>query len=124
MDDRQERDDVRCITGPEFTAQRPTVEIQRQSHHHLLAIGPMIFALAVLSNFLAALAFEINRGGIEKHQIDPAEEIPALIEEFLFHLIFGAARRVQNPSARLLQRLAQECHGPIQMVQSQIFGPR
>src|SRR5881396_3841721 len=85
----------------------------------------MILALAVPSNFLATLPFEVNRGGIEKHQFDRAEEIPALLEEVLFNLIFGAARRVQNPSPGLIvERFAQKGHGPIEVVEFQFLGSR
>jgi hypothetical protein len=70
---RQERSDIGRIAWPQFTAQRPTVQIQRQPHHHLLEIRPMIFALAVPSNLLAALAFEIDGGGVEEDQINLAE---------------------------------------------------
>mgnify|MGYP007044036755 CR=1 FL=1 len=63
--------------------------------------------------------------GIEKDQIDRTEEIPALIEQFLFNLIFGAARRLQNPSSGLVvERFAEKGHGAIEMVQVQFFGSR
>ena len=77
----------------------------------------MIFALAVLSDFLATLAFEVNGGGIEKDQVDRAEQIPALIEQFLFDLIFGASRCLQNSNSGIVvQRFAQKGHGAIEMV--------
>ena len=77
----------------------------------------MVFALAVASNFLATLTFEINRGRVEEDQVNLAEQIPSLLEEFFLDLVLGAARRGQNPSARLVwQRLAQEGHGTIKMM--------
>jgi hypothetical protein len=87
IDHRQERRHIGRIPGPQFTAQRPAVYIQHQSHDHLGQIRSVVFTLTVLSNLLATLAFEIDRGGIEKDQIDGTEEIPALIEQFLFNPI-------------------------------------
>ena len=49
------------------------MQIQRQPHYHLLEIRPMIFALAVSSNLLAALAFEIDGRGVKEDQVNLAE---------------------------------------------------
>lgn len=94
LDDGQEGLHVGRVPRPQFTAQRPAMDIQHQAHDHLGQVRAVVFALAVLAQFLTARAFEINRGGIEKDQINRAEEVPAPLEQFLFHPIFGAAGRV------------------------------
>ena len=85
----------------------------------------MSFAFAILADLLAALAPEINGGGVEENQVNRAEKIPPLPEEFLLNPVFGAAGRLQDPSTGLVfERFAQKGHGAIQVVQVQRFGAR
>jgi len=51
----------------------------------------------------------------KKNQVDFAEPIPPLLGEIFLDPVLGAARGVQNPDARLFfERLAQECHRPME----------
>src|SRR3974390_1363055 len=99
--------------------------VQRQAHYHLLEVRTVILALAILADLLTALAFEIDGGRVEEDQVNRAEQIPALFEKFLLNAIFAAAGCLQNRSGRLLlERLAQERHGAVEMVQIERFGAR
>src|SRR3974377_2230114 len=101
------------------------MQVQRQTHHHLLEVRTMILSLGVMGDLLAALAFKIDGGRVEEDQVNRAEQIPALFEKFLLDAIFGTAWRLQNRSGwLLLERFAQESHGPVEMVQLERFGAR
>src|SRR5208283_4799926 len=92
---------------------------------HLLEVGPMVLALAVAAYLLPALALEVDRSRVEKHQVNFAEQIPPPGKECFFDPVLGATRGSQNRVIQLLaQRLTQKSHRPIQVMQLQPLGAR
>ena len=84
----------------------------------------MVLAVAVLADRLASFPFEVDRRGIEEHQLQGGEQIPGLGEKSLFDQVLHTARR-EGRGAGLLpfrQRLAQPSHGAVEVVQLQPFG--
>ena len=51
----------------------------------------MILALAVLTEGLAAASLEVDGGGVEEHQVQPAEQILPPGEQGLLDQVLGAA---------------------------------
>ena len=53
----------------------------------------MILGVPVPTEGLSALAFEVDRGRIEEHQIQTAEQIPATGKQRFFDHVLGGARQ-------------------------------
>ena len=76
---------------PELVVARP-VQLDRRDLL-LFAIAAVVLALAVLAEGVATVAGEEQRGGVEEHHVDRAEQIPASSEQFLLDEVFDAPRR-------------------------------
>ena len=61
------------IARPEFATDRITITVQHHTHHHLLQVGTMIFRMTARADGLAALALEVDRGGVEEHDVQIGE---------------------------------------------------
>jgi hypothetical protein len=46
----------------------------------LVQVGPMIFAVPILAQFVAAFPFKVNRDGVEKDQLQLGEQVAAALE--------------------------------------------
>src|SRR5450759_1990651 len=110
------------VARPEFAADRIAVLIQYYAHNHLLQIGTMIFRMATLADRLAPLALEVDGSGVEEHQIQTGEQVPALREQFLLNQLLGSARHEGRSPVLLIfrQNSSQPSHGPVEMVQTQL----
>jgi hypothetical protein len=72
--------------------------------------------MAVLAKALAVVAFEVERGGIEKDQTELAEQVVAQGEQPLLDEILGGARTNAAP-ALVGKLLAEPAHRPVKLVQ-------
>jgi len=70
----------------------------------LLAIGPVILAVAVVADALAAASFKVDRRRIEEDQVQPAEQITPSREEHFFDSVFRAPRRKRRRTRLLIRR--------------------
>jgi hypothetical protein len=109
------------VPRPHFAADRPALAIQHRAHHQLLLGGPMIFAMPVLPERVAALAFEIDRGGVEKNDVQVGEQVAPPLKELLLDQVLGAARRELGRVVQVAvgQHFAEPGHGPVEVVQFQ-----
>ncbi len=85
----------------------------------------MVLAEAALADVLAAFALEVDRGGVEEHQLEVGEQVAAVGEQVLLDAVLGAAGG-EGRLARLLvvgQLLAEPGHGPVQVVELQGVTP-
>jgi hypothetical protein len=83
----------------------------------------MILAGAVLAERLAPLAFEGDRSRVEEHELQLREQMPAAGEQVFLDRILHAPR-CEWCGMRLLvlrQRLSQPFHGPVGLVQPDLF---
>ena len=87
-----ERGDV-GVARPHLAAHRDTVPVNHHPQHHLFAIAAVVLALAVLAEGVATVAGEEQRGGVEEHQVERAEQVAALSEQLLLDEVFDAPRR-------------------------------
>src|SRR5262249_21298518 len=89
---------------------------------HLPQIGPMILAVAILPDALAAVTFEVERCGIEEDDVHVGEQIATAREQQFLDQIFGATWYELGRTLLLLvgQMMSEPSHGPIQMVQLQL----
>src|SRR6267142_3335150 len=122
--DRQQGGHVGDVARPQFAADRPAVAVQDGAHDHLLEIGPMILAVPVLPERLAAVALEVQAGGVEEDQVQVGEQVAAAFVQGLFHEVLGAARRERRGGALVVEFLAEPGHGAIQVMQVQRLGAR
>ena len=103
---------------------KPALAIEHSADHHLVQIGPMVFAVAVLAQGVATLALEIQRGGVEEDDLQFAEQIATAREQLFFDDVLGAARH-ELAEALLLrgrQLLAEPGHSAVQLVQFDFVG--
>src|SRR5580693_3992641 len=65
FDNRHQGGDVGGVAGPHLTANRATFHIDGHPDHHLLEIGSVVLIVTALAD-LSALAFKVERSGVEK----------------------------------------------------------
>ena len=88
-----ERGDVGGVARPHLAAHRDTVPVNHHPQHHLFAIATVVLALAVLAEGVATVSGEEQRGGVEEHQVERAEQVAASSEQLLLDEVFDAPRR-------------------------------
>ena len=119
---RQQRRHVGHVARPHLGAHRQAGLVQHQAHDHLPALRAGVLGEPAPAQALAPAAVEVVRGGVEEHQIQAAEQVPATAEQLLLQAVLDAARGVR---ALLLlgggQWLAQPGHGAVQMLQLQVL---
>src|SRR4030095_2721427 len=63
---------------------RPAALVHDDPEHHLVKVRPVVLALALFPERVAAAAFEVERRGVHEHHGELAEQIaPALKQLFL-----------------------------------------
>ena len=82
----------------------------------------MVLALAVLAEGVATVAGEEQRGGVEEHQVERAEQVAASSEQLLLDEVFDAPRRRGGIGFAFTERLAEPAHRAVQMLQLERFG--
>jgi hypothetical protein len=100
-------------------ANRLTVFVQDDPHHHLMQVGPMILGVAQFANGLATISLEVDGGGVEEDAIQTAEKIPARQKQVFFDHILCAAWSEGRAILLVLQRFSQERHRPVEVMQGQ-----
>ena len=90
--DRQQRFNIGGVARPHLTAYGLPLVVDDRPDDHLLEIRAMIFAKAPLADGFPSGSFEVNRGGIEEHQIELGKKIPTMPENMLFNQVLVAAR--------------------------------
>jgi hypothetical protein len=81
----------------------------------LVQIGAIVFAVTEFADF-ASLPLEVQRGGVEKDDVECAEEIPAPMKQLFFHDVFGAARQ-ESAIHLVLDLFTQKGHGAVEMME-------
>src|SRR5271157_5587377 len=109
------------VARPEFAADRVAVLVQHHAHHHLLQVGAMILRVPALANRLASFALEIDRRGIEEHDVQIGEQVAATREQLLLdEVLVGAGSERRGPLLLGFRKnLSQPSHGPVELVQVQ-----
>jgi hypothetical protein len=109
------------VARPEFAADRIAVAVQHHAHHHLLQVGAMILRVAALAEGRAAFAFEVDRGGVEEHDVQVGEQVAAPREQSLLNdVLVGAGSERGGPVLLVFRKfLSQPGHGPVELVQVQ-----
>ena len=64
----------------------------------------MVLAEASLAEVLATLALEVDRRGVEEHQLEPGEQVPPVGEQALLDPVLGAAGGERRPVLLLVPR--------------------
>jgi hypothetical protein len=78
--------------------------------------------MPVLADTLAALALEVDRRGVEEHEFDVAEQIAPAGEQLLLdQVLAGANVEGGGVLGGRCQRLAEETHRAVQVVQRQLL---
>ncbi|MCJ8503243.1 hypothetical protein MRX98_21900, partial [Desulfatitalea sp. M08but] len=121
LDHRQKRCDIGRIAGPHLATNRPALIVDNRPDHHLDKIVPMILAEFSLTDALSATALEVNRGGIEKDQIQIRKQVATIRKQELFNQILVAARRNAGAVVRPADLLTQKTHGAVKMMKVQSF---
>ena len=91
FNDGQKCCDIGRVAGPHLTADGLALIVDDGPDHHLDKIGPVVLAEASLPDALPAAALEVDRGGVEKDQIQIREQIPAMGEDKLLDKVLVAA---------------------------------
>ena len=79
----------------------------------------MVLAEPPLADVLAALALEVDRGGVEEDQLEIGEEVTPVGEQPLLDPVLGAAGCERRLVLLLVlgQLLAEPGHGPVQVME-------
>ena len=82
----------------------------------------MVLAEAPLADVLAALALEVDRGGVEEDQLEVGEEVAPVGEQLLLDPVLGAAGGERRLVLLLVlgQLLAEPGHGPVEVVELEV----
>jgi hypothetical protein len=91
LDDGKQARGVGRVARPHLAANRPALHIQGHPDNHLAQIGPVILAMTVATDALAASSFEVNGSRVKEDQPDFAEQIAIPIKERLFDQVLGAS---------------------------------
>jgi hypothetical protein len=81
----------------------------------------MIFRVPALADGLASFALEVDRRGVEKHDIQIGEQVTAPREQLLLNeVLVGAGSERRGPVLLVFRKnLSQPGHGPVEVVQVQ-----
>ncbi len=96
--------------------------VQHHAHHHLLQVGTMIFRVPALADGLASFALEVDRRGVEEHDVQIGEQVATPREQRLLdEVLVGAGSERRGPVLLVFRKnLSQPGHGPVEVVQVQI----
>src|ERR1035437_8654728 len=78
--------------------------VQHHAHYHLLQVGTMIFGMPALADSLASFALEVDRRGIEKHDVQIGEQITAPRKQRLLNEVLVGAGSERRSAVLLVFR--------------------
>jgi hypothetical protein len=81
----------------------------------------VVLAKPTLADGLTSAAFKIDRGGIEKDQIQFGEKIFALKKNVLFDRILNASGSKGRRIFLIAKFFTQKAHGPVEMMQIKLI---
>ncbi|MDE0522103.1 MAG: hypothetical protein OXH79_09140 [Boseongicola sp.] len=113
-----ERGDVGRVARPHVARHRNAVPVDHHAEDHLPAVVAAVLALAEPARRLAAEAGEVQRGGVEEHQVEVGEQVPAAGEQRLIDEVLGPPRR-GAAGLRGVERLAEPAHRAVHVMQVQ-----
>jgi hypothetical protein len=119
LDDGQKRGHIGGIAGPHLATDRLAFIVDDGADHHLGKIGPVVLAKASFADALSAATFEVDRGGIEKDQIQIRKKVPAMVKDQLLDLILVTAGSKWSGSGLVAYFFTQKAHGPIKVMKVQ-----
>jgi hypothetical protein len=97
----------------------PALTVEHGADDHLPFVGPVVLAMAILADALAAMALKVERGGVKEHDLDIGKQVAAAAEQHFLDAVLDGAR--DEPTGALLpvgrQRLAEPAHGAVEVVQ-------
>ncbi len=114
-----------AVLGPHLRADRSPFLVDDDADDDLVQVRPVILGVAALAERGAALALEIQRGGIHEHDRKIGEQRAPTGEQPLLDKILDAA--CNEGSAVLIRRgqfLAKPGHGPVQVMELQAIDTR
>ena len=122
INDGDQRLHVGGVARPQLAADRPALAVEHRPDDHLVQVGPMVLAEAPLADVLAALALEVDRGGVEEDQLQTAEEVTPVTEHALLDPVLDAAGCERRLVLLLVfgQFLAEPGHGPVEVMQLEV----
>ena len=115
------RFDVRGISRPHLAADRRSPIVDHNGHDHLVEVGTMILAVAKPPQFLSAISLKVDRSGVQKNQIEAAEEIAVVGEHGLLDSIFRASGRIESCMRLVFYLLTEKGHGTVKMVKGDVL---
>ncbi len=113
-----QRRHVGGVAGPHLAAHRHPVAVEHHPQNHLPAVAATVLALAVPAQALAALAGEVQRRGVEEHEIEIGEQVAPPVEQGLLDPVLDAPLEALAGLA-VAKRLAEPAHRSVELVQFQ-----
>src|SRR3954469_7829745 len=118
----------RSITGtstrtsavlPGHISEHPAPGIDHHAHDHLHQVGAVVLRVAALAEALPARAGERQRGRVEEHHREFAEQVTPARKQVLLDAVLDGARGKRGRAALLVgwQLLAEPGHGAVELVQ-------
>jgi hypothetical protein len=103
-DGQAERGGIGSVAGQDVEGHGPALAVDRDAQHELRQVGAAVAAVAVADEVADAVAVEVDRGGVDEHQVELArEQVAVLEEECLLELVadcrlprYGAVEVVQR----------------------------
>src|SRR3954453_11259254 len=122
IDDGDQRRHVGGVARPQLAADRPALSVEHRPDDHLVEVGAMVLAEAPLADVLAALALEVDRRGVEEHQLQSTEEVTPVTEHALLDPVLDAAGGERRLVLLLTlgQFLSEPGHGPVEVVELEV----
>jgi hypothetical protein len=109
------------VRSTHFTAVLSAGIVQDRPDNHLLAVGPMILAVSELAEGLSVFALEVDGGRIEENQFQTGEQVAMPSKHCLLDKVLRAPNLKWCGTRLVRQNLAEKGHGPIHLVQGDIF---
>jgi hypothetical protein len=103
-DGRDQRLAVSSVAGEHVPSDRPALAIDCDTEHQLRQVGAPVAAIAVTCQIAFAVAVEIDRGGVDEHQIELGREQVAVAEEQRLFELLAARCQPRQGAVEVVQR--------------------
>ena len=103
-DGQAERRGIGSVAGQDLPGHRPAPAVDGDAQHELRQVGATIAAVAVADQRTLDVAVEVDRSGVDEHQVELAREQVAVLEEELPLELVADRRQPRHGAVEVVQR--------------------
>ena len=95
--------DISGVAGQDVERHRPALAVDRDAQHELRQVRPTVAAVAVPDQRALAVAVEVDRGGVDEHQVELGREQVAMLEEQILLELMADRRQPWQRAVEMVQ---------------------